>query len=231
MSWINTIRDALKRFRDVSKTDPLRVGLKGFDGSDWQDLQVQSATYKHLQVGIFESGKQAPVESANSDDIDPAIHRLYTATALHAFDGSKWNRWRNTYNFTAVARDVRTGSGTWYIVSPLFTIYNAKAIIVGWRIYSMTLGSNPQYYPFVELLGENLSSDQFRMVVRTETLTTHQTSIYMILGQGVVDSRSDIIYEGKVYAKNAPHSRIMKFCMLLSDITDVDAECNVIVVN
>jgi len=70
------------------------IGTPGWDGSDWKDLRVQSATYPNLRVRIYDSGTGATVRSAGEDDMSNTYNPVVTDAWLMGFNGTNWDRIR-----------------------------------------------------------------------------------------------------------------------------------------
>jgi len=82
--------------------------LQGFDGSNWQNLQVESSDYPNLKVGIFYRNKQAEVWPHVGDAQSGSTNKLDVAAFLMGFNGSSWDRLRcdaNKYLLVTLGAD------------------------------------------------------------------------------------------------------------------------------
>ncbi len=68
--------------------------IQGYDGTDWQNLLVQSADYPNLRVSVYSSGARANVFSGAYDSRASANNGLVTQSFLYGFNGSTWDRLR-----------------------------------------------------------------------------------------------------------------------------------------
>jgi len=89
--------------------------IQAYDGTNWQNLQVQSANYKNLRVALVDGTKVAYLGSWNSDALSGAPYKLGTAAHLYGFNGSTWDRLRcdvNKHLYIAGGWDAGTTTGT-----------------------------------------------------------------------------------------------------------------------
>lgn|GEM_PF-3216838 len=126
--------------RKATDDGEAKAALMGYDGSDWQDLQVESATYKNLKVVLYQSGKRVQVAAPNNDGVSAGDYALYANAFPLGFNGSTWDRWRNNQEITLLASGTRSASTT----SPIITLYNASALLLYMYISAATLGASPE---------------------------------------------------------------------------------------
>jgi len=68
--------------------------IQAYDGTNWQNLLVQSADYKNLRVGVYSDNTQAFVASGGIDSRSNSTPGLATHCFLYGFNGSTWDRLR-----------------------------------------------------------------------------------------------------------------------------------------
>lgn len=68
--------------------------LYGFNGSAWDRLRVQDATYPNLRVGIYKDGRQAGVGDTSVDNVSATLNVLRTGAEVFGFNGESWDRLR-----------------------------------------------------------------------------------------------------------------------------------------
>jgi len=110
------------------------AGIMGWDGSAWQKALVESATYPNLRVAIFTGAASIHSDGRNVDNASEVRRGLHTIASMHAFNDSKWDRWRNNTEVTVLASGTRTASGA----SPEQTNFNARGAIVFLYIYAVS---------------------------------------------------------------------------------------------
>ena len=84
--------------------------LQGYDGTDWQNLQVQDSTNKNLRVAIYDGSSLIESIDGNSDGKASTKIGLATGSYLYGFNGSSWDRIR--YEQANDARD-QYHKGVW----------------------------------------------------------------------------------------------------------------------
>jgi len=68
--------------------------VQAYDGTNWQNLQVQSADYKNLRVTIFDETMKAGTGTPSSDSKAETTQSLNTLAFLYGYNGSTWDRLR-----------------------------------------------------------------------------------------------------------------------------------------
>ena len=108
---------------------PAVVGrMQGWDGSNWQNLRVESTDWANLRVGITKGGMIADVKYINSDSMVTSLRGLIVLGMSYGFGGSTWDRLythylTSEYSFTATGTSetitIPTGleKYTWQILS------------------------------------------------------------------------------------------------------------------
>lgn len=91
--------------------------VQAYDGTNWQNLLVQSADYKNLRVSVFSDNLRAQVHDGTVDGRSTANRGLITQTYLYGFNGSSWDRLRcdghkHLYVATGFASTYATGTTT-----------------------------------------------------------------------------------------------------------------------
>lgn len=69
--------------------------LYGYDGTDWQNLLVESATLKNLRVVIGRGDTLAHVAQHNADGLGQTDVGLMVEAFLRGFNGTTWDRLRS----------------------------------------------------------------------------------------------------------------------------------------
>lgn len=102
--------------------------LQAYDGSDWQNLRVQSAESPNLRVCLASGNLIADVMYLMNDGIDTSFDGLKTVCANLGFNGTSWDRVRThldsgniTVTSTGATSNVTLLTGfskhTWTVVS------------------------------------------------------------------------------------------------------------------
>ncbi|RLG47479.1 MAG: hypothetical protein DRN92_03130 [Thermoproteota archaeon] len=68
--------------------------LQAYDGTNWQNLLVQSSDYKNLRVTIYSGNLNAFVGHNELDSRGASTYALFTSNLLYGFNGSSWDRLR-----------------------------------------------------------------------------------------------------------------------------------------
>jgi len=71
--------------------------IQGYDGSDWQNLRVQSSTYPNLRVTLYYDNRAPSIDASSYDSMDPTHYGLHTKSNIYTFNGSTWDRLRTHY--------------------------------------------------------------------------------------------------------------------------------------
>ena len=66
--------------------------VQAYDGTNWQNLLVQSADYKNLRVSVYGGDIGAVAFAGSSDARAPGNSGLCTQSYLYGFNGSSWDR-------------------------------------------------------------------------------------------------------------------------------------------
>jgi len=72
--------------------------LQAYDGTNWQNLLVQSSNYKNLRVSIYDSNAKLGLVGAASDGVSAPTLNVPTKNVPFVFNGSTWDRLRVHYN-------------------------------------------------------------------------------------------------------------------------------------
>ena len=129
---------------------PITVAkMQGYDGTNWQNLLVQSSDYPNLKICVASVDKIAAVLPYTSDNIATDNNKLATASALFGFNGSTYDRLRSNDGQTGITasdigflRVVATlwskAGGYWYPVSGHVTAgpfdFTAAGTTGGWAV-------------------------------------------------------------------------------------------------
>jgi len=207
------------------------AALKAYDGSQWRDLRVQSGDYANLRVSIYDANSLVESIDGNSDAKAATKIGLASGAYQFQFNGESWDRVRGTYSFVALARATRSGTPPWAISSPAITIFNAKGLHVCYRFYSWTTGASPEWYWYIDFRDE-INDGNFRQVLRPSSNRTDTPShLYIEIGQGVGSLSGVGVESPRYYAPMIP-TRIMFFALyVVSDVTEVEFEIRVSVLN
>jgi len=111
--------------------------IQAYDGTDWQNLLVQSSTYPNLRVSLYDDGSKVETVDGNSDSKAATKVCLATGAYVFGFNGSSWDRIRThqtadlgtfTATGTGSAVDTVTGFDKWTWV--VLTDASASAVTV-----------------------------------------------------------------------------------------------------
>jgi len=98
---------------------------KGSESGD-TELLAEGASEPSLRVCLVQAGRIAQIYPADVDNVSTAANALLVRGALHAFDGTNWNRFRNNTEITLLASATRNSDTT----SPYQTNYNARGVVI-----------------------------------------------------------------------------------------------------
>jgi len=75
------------------------VNIRGWDGSAWQNVRVQSAANLNLRTTIYYGTTPAQVYGAAADGLDNSIYGVSVHAHLSGFNGTTWDRLRSDPNY------------------------------------------------------------------------------------------------------------------------------------
>lgn len=69
------------------------VQIQAWDGADYRDCILESATYANLRVALYSGeNKVGDGGQINTDDVDATIYGMNTRSFLYAYNGTAWDR-------------------------------------------------------------------------------------------------------------------------------------------
>jgi len=171
-----------------------RAEIMGWDGSAWQKLPVESATYPNLRVRLFHGGTGTNVFGAGGDARSNTNNPFLTESWLMGFNGSSWDRWRNNIPYTLLPSATRTASG----YSADQVNYNARGVIL-WLYISAVSGTFATGEGLrIRILGKDITSGRYGALtdwIGPYTIVTFRT-LACYPGarnvQGVLDGANDL---------------------------------------
>jgi len=156
-----------------------RAEIMGWDGSKWQKLLVQSATYPNLRVSLYESGSLASVTTPSDDARSQYIMGLWQLATKHGFNETGWDRWRNNTEAAILASGTRTVTGN----SSDQRNYNARGITLFIDVTAVS-GTSPTLDIYVQ--GKDPVTGKYFNIAKSVTITSVQAT-GLIVYPGVTD--------------------------------------------
>jgi len=106
--------------------------IQGYDGTDWQNLRVDSSDYPNLLVRVAAGSSKASCFAGLTDARDSALVGLCTQSYLYGFNGSTWDRLRSDVDMHLY---VAPGNGSGSVTGTTTDSYTDALIWGGVRKY------------------------------------------------------------------------------------------------
>jgi len=171
-----------------------RAEIMGWDGSAWQRILVDSATYPNLRVRVFHGGTGTTVFSAGGDSRDNVNNPFLTESWLMGFNGSTWDRWRNNINITVLPSATRTASG----FSSTQTNYNARGVLIYISITAVSGTFATGEGLFLWVAARDPVTGGFRTIMPAIGPYTTTTNVQILIYPGATDISAQIEGENDV---------------------------------